>query len=164
MSIANFVIEFESLYNKAKAYDMVLLDGILAYKFLNNAAISDSQAKLIRATLTTLTYESMKEQMRKIFGDLTLPISSNSTLSASQRNSFIKVEPTDEFALEGSHLTMKEILLDLRGIRMILQVDHLLIKVGIIEIKDRHSEEEIEEKVNQKKCQGDLIIIIMRLC
>ena len=48
MPIADFVVEFERLYNKAKAYDMVLPDGILAYEFLNNANISDSYKKLIR--------------------------------------------------------------------------------------------------------------------
>ena len=52
MTIAEFAVEFERLHNKAKAHEMVLPDGILAYKFSNNANISDSREKLIRATMT----------------------------------------------------------------------------------------------------------------
>lgn len=38
VDIAESVAEFERLHNKAKPYDMVLTNGILAYNFLNNAS------------------------------------------------------------------------------------------------------------------------------
>ena len=63
MSMADYVAEFERLYNKSKVYEMVLPEGILAYKFLNNANLSDTHDKLIRATMTDLTYNSMKNQV-----------------------------------------------------------------------------------------------------
>ena len=43
---------------------MVLPDGVLAYKFLNNANSSSNQHELIRATLTDLIYDNMIIQRR----------------------------------------------------------------------------------------------------
>ena len=102
MPIADFVVEFERLYNKAKAYDMVLPDGILAYEFLNNANISDSHEKLIRATMTELTYKAMKEQLCKVFGDLSLSVSSNKKENFGSSNNQVKVEARDEMAFEAT--------------------------------------------------------------
>ena len=45
MSIAAFVVEFEQLYNKIKAHDLVLPNGILMYEFLNNHFISNPYKK-----------------------------------------------------------------------------------------------------------------------
>ena len=100
MPIADFVVEFERLYNKAKAHEMILPDGILAYEFLNNANISDSHEKLIRATMTELSYKSMKEQLRKVFGDLSLSVSSNKTKDAVAGNNQVKLESRDEMTFE----------------------------------------------------------------
>ena len=76
VSIADFTVEFERLYNKAKNYEMFLPDSILAYKFLTNASLSENNLQLVKATFSELTYEKVKEQMRKIFGDLKIPIPS----------------------------------------------------------------------------------------
>ena len=103
MTVAEFAVEFERLHNKAKAHEMVLPDGILAYKFLNNANISDSREKLIRATMTTLSYEVMKEQLKKIFGDLSISAVSNKQKSIPDNNIQVKVEPQEEFAYENIH-------------------------------------------------------------
>ena len=67
MTIAEFVVEFGRLYNKAKAHEMVLPDGLLAYKLLNNANISNYHEKLICATMTTLPNEVMKEQLEDLW-------------------------------------------------------------------------------------------------
>ncbi|XP_066911985.1 uncharacterized protein [Clytia hemisphaerica] len=100
MPIADFVVEFERLYNKAKAYEMILPDGILAYEFLNNANISDSHEKLIRATMTELSYNSMKDQLRKVFGDLSLSVSSNKSKDVGAVNNQVKFESRDEMTFE----------------------------------------------------------------
>ena len=55
MSIAAFVVEFERLYCKAKACNMVWPNGNLAYKFLRNANVSSSHTKLVRTTITKLS-------------------------------------------------------------------------------------------------------------
>lgn len=49
MGIAEYVAESERVYGGAKSYIMTLRDGILAYKFLNNAPVSHSNEKLRRA-------------------------------------------------------------------------------------------------------------------
>ena len=66
---------------------MALPDGVLAYKFMNNANISE-QHKLVRATQTELKYENMKDQIKKVFSD---PIIFSGTVQVEQS---IKVEPT----------------------------------------------------------------------
>ena len=64
MSMADYVAEFERLYNKAKVYEMVLPE---EYKFLNNANLSDTRDKLIRTTMTELAYNSIKNASQEDF-------------------------------------------------------------------------------------------------
>ena len=45
---------------------MELPTGVLAYKVLKNANILNEKQQLIRATLTSLTYENMKKQLKAI--------------------------------------------------------------------------------------------------
>ena len=67
MTINNYIREFKCL--KIKNYDMGLSDGMLAYKFLNNANISEHHKQLVQATLNELKYNTMKEQLKKVFSD-----------------------------------------------------------------------------------------------
>ena len=67
---------------------MALPDGALAYKFLNNAQVSEQHKQLVRATLTELKYENMKDQIKNIFSD---PINFSGIVQGEQS---IKVEPT----------------------------------------------------------------------
>lgn len=53
--MSDYVIEFERLYNKIKAWDTILPDGILAYKLFNNTNISDNHEKLVRAKMTNIS-------------------------------------------------------------------------------------------------------------
>ena len=70
MGIAEYIRKLEQLYNRAKLYDMVFPHGILASKYLYNIFISDSNEKLIRAISADLSHETMKTQIKKIFGNL----------------------------------------------------------------------------------------------
>ena len=45
---------------------MELPTGVLAYKVLKNANILNEKQQLIRATLTSLTYENTKKQLKAI--------------------------------------------------------------------------------------------------
>ena len=92
MSMADYVAKFERLYSKAKVYEMVLPEGILAYKFLNNANLSDTRDKLIRTTMAELTYNSMKNQVKKVFGYLSLNISMTKSSTNSPQ---IRLEPEE---------------------------------------------------------------------
>ena len=64
---------------------MKLSDGVIAYHVLKSANLSEENEKLARATITTLTYKSMTEQLKKIFGDMSKSLSQQVNL---------RVEPT----------------------------------------------------------------------
>ena len=67
MTINNYIREFKCL--KIKNCDMGLPDGMLAYKFLDNANISEHRKQLVWATLSELKYSTMNEQLKKVFSD-----------------------------------------------------------------------------------------------
>ena len=48
---------------------MELPDGVLAYRLLKSAHLSEQHEQLARAPLTELTYDNMKGQLKKIFED-----------------------------------------------------------------------------------------------
>ena len=75
MTVSDYIIEFEHLYIKAKQHKMELPDGVLAYRVLNSANISSHHKQLVRATLPELNYQSMKDQLKKIFSDPTSLVS-----------------------------------------------------------------------------------------
>ena len=50
-------------------------DGVLANRVLKSANLSEENEKLAQATITTLTYESMTEELKKIFGDMSKRLS-----------------------------------------------------------------------------------------
>ena len=54
MTISNYIIKFERLDDKMDNFHMALPDGVLTYKFLNNASISEQHKQLVRSTLTEL--------------------------------------------------------------------------------------------------------------
>ena len=54
MNMKEFLNNFERLYNKLKVYQMELPDGVLAYRVLKSANLSEENEKLARATITTL--------------------------------------------------------------------------------------------------------------
>ena len=68
MSIS--VIKFEQLYFKAKSFHMEILDGVLAYRLLNSANLTNVQKQLVKATLSKTDYQIMKDQLKKVFTSL----------------------------------------------------------------------------------------------
>ena len=69
VSMKDFLIEFERRLSKTKSYGTVMSEDILAYRLLRSANLPESQQQLARATISELTYQSMKTQLLKIFGD-----------------------------------------------------------------------------------------------
>ena len=51
MTIVHYINEFESLNNKIPQLDMVLLTGIIACKYLNNANIPSERKQIIRVNI-----------------------------------------------------------------------------------------------------------------
>ena len=67
MNINDYVLKFESLYHQAKSHKMEILDGVLAYRLLNNANLSHEEMQLVKATITEMTYENMKQKLKMVF-------------------------------------------------------------------------------------------------
>lgn len=56
---------------------MVLPTGVLVYKVLNSANIFPEKKHVIRATLVTLTFESMTKQLKAIYNNPRNSVNSN---------------------------------------------------------------------------------------
>ncbi|XP_057296098.1 uncharacterized protein LOC130625028 [Hydractinia symbiolongicarpus] len=84
MSMNDYLIEFERLYHKIQGHNMVLPDGVLAYRVLQSANLTPEQQQLARATLNELRYDAMIRQLKKIFGD---------TVASLGTNTEVKIEP-----------------------------------------------------------------------
>ena len=68
MSTVEYITEFERLYNRI--HDTKYADGVLAYKLLINANISEEKQSMCRATMEKLTFGNIKKQL-KIIHDCT---------------------------------------------------------------------------------------------
>ena len=84
MTIVDFINEFERLYNDIKKHEMDLPTGVLAYRSLKSANISEDKQQLARATLPSFSYECMKKQLKAIYDNFSQDI----------RKLAVKVEPT----------------------------------------------------------------------
>ena len=73
MTMTNFTLDFERLYNQLIAYGCTYPDGVRAYRLMKSANMSPEHEKLLRATVATgkWSYECVKEQLIKIFNDMT---------------------------------------------------------------------------------------------
>lgn len=89
MSINDYVIKFEALFRTAKSHEMDIPDGVLAYRLLNNANLSEDKKQLIKATLKEMKYDEMKEKLKKVF-------TSNDSPQTSASRGFIKHETENE--------------------------------------------------------------------
>ena len=89
MNIVDFMDEFERLYNNIKKHDMELSTGVLAYRLLKSADISEDKQELARPTMSSFTYNDMKKQLKAIYDNLSTNEIKGSTTE-------IKVEPTYE--------------------------------------------------------------------
>ena len=72
MTMSNFLLEFQKLHNQVTAYHCGYPDGVLAYRLLKAANISNEHEQLCRATVTTgdWSYKSITDQLQKIFNDV----------------------------------------------------------------------------------------------
>ena len=69
MPMKDFIAKFEVLNATIRGREMILPDGVLAYRLLHSANLNDEEMRLCRATLPELKYATMKTQLLKIFGD-----------------------------------------------------------------------------------------------
>ena len=78
MSMVDIINEFERLYHNIKKYDIELPTGVLIYRLLKSAEISEDKQQLARATVTSFSYsyECMKRQLKAIYNNLSRESSS----------------------------------------------------------------------------------------
>ena len=69
MKMSDYVNEFERLLNKTKQYGSEMSEDILAYRLLKSANLHEHHEQLARATVGALTYDNMKLQLKRIFGE-----------------------------------------------------------------------------------------------
>ena len=67
MTINEYINQFERLKAKTESYKTQLSTDVLAYRLLKSANLSEAHEQLARATITDLTYDAMKAQLKKIF-------------------------------------------------------------------------------------------------
>ena len=70
MSISDYVIKVKQLHQIAKGHKIEDLDGLLAYRLLNNTNLPEEKKQLIQATVKEGKYEIMREQLEKVFNSL----------------------------------------------------------------------------------------------
>ena len=46
---------------------MEILDGVLAYRLLNNANLTNEQKHLVKGTVSKMDYQIMKDKLKKVF-------------------------------------------------------------------------------------------------
>ena len=105
MTINDYIIHFERLHNKARGYKMEMHDGVLAYRLINNANISESHKQLVRATLRDLKYTTMTEQLKRVFAKTVI----TESIEAQQPKSefLVKFESDDSWGREDVHFSDK---------------------------------------------------------
>ena len=74
ISMIDFINEFERLYNNIRKYEIELPAGVLAYRLLKSAEISEDKQQLARATLMPFSYEWMKRQLKATYNNLSQKI------------------------------------------------------------------------------------------
>ena len=67
MNISEYVIKFEQLYFKARFFHMEILDGVWAYRLLNSANPTNEQKLLVKAAVSKIDYQIIKDQLKKVF-------------------------------------------------------------------------------------------------
>ena len=67
MAVGTFISEFEHVYYDFKRYEMELPDSVQSFILLSACNLSESERKLVMSGLTGVTYQGMKEALRRIF-------------------------------------------------------------------------------------------------
>ena len=68
------VTKFVQLHQVAENHDMEILDGVLAYRLLNNANLPGKKIQLIRASANKIKYKITKEHLKRFLLDFHLEI------------------------------------------------------------------------------------------
>ena len=80
LSIRDFLQEFDKKHYRIKNHAITMSANLLGYRLIKAANLTPDKEQLIKATVTTLKYEEVKDKMLKIFSDDSkVPLSNNSS-------------------------------------------------------------------------------------
>ena len=103
MTMENYLIEFDKLYNKTRKYNMALPEAVLAFKLLEGASLPHKDRQLVLTGVNysdvNHLYKQMSQSLNKFFGRQSLPSSEVSEQA-------IKVEPT--YLTQGEEIFMAQ--------------------------------------------------------
>ena len=68
-SVKDYITEFDKYTNKLKVHRIEYPDDIKGFKLLKGAKLQPNEEKLIRATITDITYDHVQKKLRDIYGD-----------------------------------------------------------------------------------------------
>ncbi|XP_016523030.1 uncharacterized protein LOC107835207 [Poecilia formosa] len=72
-SMMDYIIEFERRYNKLHKFKVELPDAVLAFKLLDTAGLNVKHKQLALTACSTVSFDSMKSALKRIFGDNVYP-------------------------------------------------------------------------------------------
>lgn len=79
VSMLDYIIEFERIYNKMSKLKMKLPDAVLAFKLLETAGLTVKDKQLALTACADLTFSNMKSALKRIFGDNSPPDCANAS-------------------------------------------------------------------------------------
>ena len=88
LSMKEYCNEFQRRYKKVQATGTTLADHVLAYRVLKSANLSESDTRLVKATVEKMDYASMTAKMKTVFSSESRDVSRNEEIK-------IKEEPVD---------------------------------------------------------------------
>ena len=68
-TIHNFIVEFDKRLNKTKKLGTQISDDLLAYRLIKSANLDEQDERVVKATITTLAYDAVKDKLKTIFND-----------------------------------------------------------------------------------------------
>ena len=98
-SIHNFIIEFDKRLTRTRKLGTQISDDLLAYRIIKSANLNEQDEKVVKATISALTYDVVKEKLKSIFNDASTSCT-NASSSTSCSKSLSSVKTEDVFELE----------------------------------------------------------------
>ncbi len=103
-SIKEYIAEFDKNINRLRKHRIDYPDDIKGFKLMKGAKLQPSEEKLIRATITDITYDHVLKKLKDIYGDDKPSVSFN----IKAENTFYTETPSDEEIEEDYQLDDEE--------------------------------------------------------
>ncbi|KAG9283062.1 hypothetical protein AMEX_G1791 [Astyanax mexicanus] len=92
VTMMDYIVEFERVYNKMSKLKMKLPDAVLAFKLLDTAGLTVKDKQLALTACSDVTFSSMKSALKRIFGDNSPPVRTSQDLLEKRTSQALKVK------------------------------------------------------------------------